>query len=145
VTETLKRFLKPVGQSINSSAALLLLRLVVGIAFVMHGSGKIQNPFGWMGPQATIPGFFQFLAAISEFGGGVAWILGFMTPLASLGIGCTMAVAVRMHVMVFKDPFVNLTGGSSYESALVYFCLAILFLVVGCGKFSVDAKLFGER
>ncbi len=98
-----------------------------------------------MGPQSPVPGFFQLLAAISEFGGGIAWILGLLTPLAALGIGCTMTVAVSMHSMVLKDPFVNLAGGPSFELASAYLCIAILLLVMGPGRFSLDSKLFGER
>ena len=72
------------------SIGLLLLRAVAGVAFVIHGWGKIQNPFGWMGPESDIPGFFQLLAAFSEFGGGFAWVLGFLTQIFSAGIGFTM-------------------------------------------------------
>ncbi len=64
---------KPLRLSAQLSVGLLLLRLVVGLAFMFHGYGKIQHPFGWMGPNAAIPPFFQALAAISEFGGGLAW------------------------------------------------------------------------
>lgn len=147
ITTKLKRLLQPVAQPTFASAALLLLRLVVGIGFVFHGSGKIQNPFDWLPPQApiSIPAFFQFLAAISEFGGGIGLILGLLTPIASLGLGCTMAVAVYFHSMVMKDPFVNMTGGSSYEPALVFLGIAILFLALGPGKFSLDKTIFGER
>ncbi len=141
----IKRIFQPVSQPTCASAALLFLRLIVGTAFVFHGKGMIQNPFGWMGPDATIPGFFQFLAAISEFGGGIAWILGVLTPIASLGIGCTMAVAVYTHLIIRHDPFVNPTGGMSYEPALVYLGIAILILALGPGKFSLDKKIFGER
>jgi hypothetical protein len=52
------------------SVGLLLLRLVMGAAFVLHGWPKIQNPFGWMGPEATMPGILIALAAVAEFGGG---------------------------------------------------------------------------
>lgn len=142
-----KSCLQPVSHSTFASTAILLLRLIVGVAFVIHGWGKIQTPFSWMPPQAPvhIPAFFQFLAAISEFGGGIALILGFLTPIASFGIGCTMAVATFMHAIVMKDPFVISTVGSSYEPALVYLGIAILILALGPGKFSVDAKAFGER
>jgi putative oxidoreductase len=143
----MKRFLQPAPQPRFASAALLFLRLVAGIAFVFHGSGKIQNPFDWLPPQApiSIPSFFQFLAAISEFGGGIGWILGLLTPLASLGIGCTMAVAVYFHSIVMGDPFVNMTGGSSYEPAMIFLGISILFLALGPGMFSLDRKIFGER
>jgi len=145
IQDMLKRFLQPVPQPTTASFALLLLRLIVGVAFLIHGWQKIQNPLGWMGPQSPVPGFFQLLAAVSEFGGGIAWILGLLVSLASLGIGFTMAVAVSMHSMVLHDPFVNLTGGRSYELASAYLCVAILLLVMGPGRFSLDAKVFSER
>jgi putative oxidoreductase len=141
-----KQCLQAVPQLGCASTALLVLRLIAGIAFIFHGWGKIQQPFGWMGPEAPVPGFFQFLAALSEFGGGIAWVLGFLTPVASVGIGITMAVAVCMHMFVMKDPFVATAAGSgSYEPALLYLGISILFLILGPGKFSLDAKVFGER
>ena len=133
------------GHPTMASIALLLLRLIAGTAFILHGWQKVQNPVGWMGPASSIPAFFQVLAAISEFGGGIGWVSGFLTPLASLGIASVMTVAVSLHLMVLKDPFVNLTGGHSYELALVYLGIALLVLVLGPGKFSLDKKLFGER
>ena len=141
----LKRAVQTVPQPAFASIALLVLRLVVGTAFTIHGWQKIQDPFGWMGQQSPVPGLFQFLAAISEFGGGIAWIIGLLTPLAALGIGCTMTVAVFMHSMVLHDPFVSLTGGRSYELASAYLCIALLLLALGPGRFSLDAKVFGER
>ena len=140
-----KRCLQIAQQPKCASTAFLLLRLVVGLAFVTHGWGKMQAPFSWMGAEAPVPGFFQFLAAISEFGGGIAWILGLLTGLGSLGIAFTMAVAVTMHMFVMKDPFVNMTGGAAYELPATYFCIAILLMIAGPGKFSLDAKIFGER
>ena len=135
------------AQSYPVSLALLFLRLTVGIAFVIHGWGKIQSPFSWIPPEAPmhIPAVFQFLAAVAEFCGGIALVIGLITPLASLGIGITMTVALYAQIVVFKAPFVNLQGGNSYEIALVYFCLAVLFLAAGPGKFSVDGLIFGER
>ena len=86
------------------------------------------------------------MAAISEFGGGLAWILGLVTPLASFGIGCTMAVAVRLHAFVLHDPFVaSGPGKGAFEPAAVYLCVAILFLLSGPGRFSVDRLIFGEK
>lgn len=123
--------------------ALLLIRIVVGLAFMLHGWGKIQNPFGWMGPEGFAPGIFQALAAISEFGGGLAWILGLLTPLASFGIACTMAVAFSTHAFMRGDPFVS-TSGPSYELAAVYFCIALLLIAMGPGRLSLDRVVFGE-
>jgi putative oxidoreductase len=121
---------------------LLALRLVAGLAFMFHGWSKIQNPMGWMGPDAAVPGIFQALAAVSEFCGGCAWMIGALMPLASFGILCTMAVATHMHAVIRGDPFVGMNG--SYEPALLYLVIAILFILAGPGKFSVDALLCGK-
>lgn len=136
---------KTKNMPIRFSAALLLLRLVAGLAFVYHGYGKIQNPFDWMGPQAGTPGILQALAALSEFGGGIAWMLGLLTPLASFGLACTMAVAIHMHAIVLGDPFVPQGPGGSYELASVYLCVSILFLLIGPGSFSLDRLVFGKK
>jgi len=122
---------------------LLLIRLVCGYAFVLHGWGKIQNPLHWMGNESSVPAIFQALAAVSEFGGGFALIAGFLTRLGAFGIGCTMAVAIYMHRFVLGDPFVNLSDGSSYEPAFVYLLIALLLVISGPGRFSLDRRIFG--
>jgi putative oxidoreductase len=127
----------------RGAVGLLVLRLVIGLAFMLHGWGKIQAPFSWMGPEADAPGILQALAAISEFVGGLAWMLGALMPLFSLGILCTMAVATHMHAVVLGDPFVGREG--SYEPALVYLCVALLFILIGPGRWSVDAWLFNKN
>lgn len=139
------RLFQPLRLSARVSAGLLVLRLVAGLAFVIHGYGKIQNPLGWMGPNAGFPGFLQALAAVSEFGGGLAWMLGLLTPLASFGLACTMTVAIWMHAAVLHDPFVALQGGRSWELAGVYLCVAVLLLLAGPGRFSLDRVAFGEN
>lgn len=110
---------------------------------MIHGSGKISNPMGWLGPQAPIPGLFQALAALAEFGGGLALILGLLTKIASFGILMTMTVAVYMHAVVMGDPFISMTGGRSYEIAALFWFVALLFITTGGGRFSIDKKLFG--
>lgn len=140
-----KTCLATTEHSIFAHLALLLLRLVVGLAFMLHGWGKILNPFGWMGPEGFAPGFLQALAALSEFGGGLALILGLLTPLACLGIGSTMAVAFSTHAFMRGDPFVSMTGGPASELAAVYFCIAMLLLALGPGRFSLDRMIFGKR
>lgn len=139
----IKPFFQVPAMTKIQSMALLLLRLVVGVAMMYHGSRKIQNPFGWM--TDGTPAFLQFLAAISEFGGGIALILGLVTPLAMLGLACTMAVATHMHAVKRGDPFVSMTGGPAFELALLFFSISVMFIVIGPGKFSLDKVIFGEK
>lgn len=131
---------RPLPVPDRTSLGLLLLRLLAGVAMMMHGWSKIQAPFSWMGPDAAIPGVFQSLAALAEFGGGLAWVLGLVMPLASFGIACTMAVAVYFHAAVRGDPFIGPSG--SYELASVYLFMALLFILTGPGRYSLDHKIF---
>lgn len=136
---------KPPRVSTRVSVGLLILRLVAGLAFIFHGYGKITNPFGWMPAESGVPGILQALAAVSEFGGGIAWMLGILTPLASFGLACTMAVAVWMHAVVLRDPFVPQGPGSSYELVSIYLCIAVLLLLSGPGRISLDRAVFGKK
>lgn len=132
-------------QPVSVDLVLLFMRAAAGYAFILHGWGKIQDPLQWMGTGSQVPGIFQALAAVSEFGGGIALIPGLLTRLGALGIGCTMTVAVIMHRFVLGDPFVDPAGGRSYELAAAYLFLALLLVVLGPGRFSLDRRIFGIR
>ncbi len=136
---------KPLTLPVFPSIAMLALRLMAGSAFIAHGWGKIQAPMSWMPETSGVPGIFQLLGAVAEFGGGIAWILGLLTPLASLGLFFTMVVATLLHAVILGDPFFNLTGGASAEPAAVYLVISLVLMAVGPGRFSIDMKLFGPR
>lgn len=139
----MRKVFYPIHLGFRPSFALLVLRIVCGLAFMLHGWPKIQHAFSWMGPDAPIPGIFQALAAFSEFAGGLAWIIGLLTPLASLGMFFTMAVAVFFHASK-GDPFVSM-GGPSYEPAAVYLVISFLLMWMGAGKFSLDHLIFKNK
>lgn len=142
----MRHLFKPLHLNWRVSFPLLFLRCVVGLAFMLHGLGKIHDPLGWMGANASVSPFFQGAAALSEFLGGFLWIFGLFTPLASLGIGATMAFATFSHAFLWGDAFVaGKGGGGSYELALVYFSIALLLFLAGPGKYSLDKVLFGEK
>jgi putative oxidoreductase len=126
--------------------AVLLVRLVMGLAFVLHGWPKIQNPMGWMNAMggSSVPSFLQALAALAEFGGGIALILGLLTPIAAFGLVCQMIGALILVHLPQGHPFVS-QGGPSYELPLVYLVMAILLIALGPGKWSLDALLFAGR
>ena len=81
--------------------------------------------------------------ALTIFGGGIAIIAGFLTPLAAFGLTSAMAVALSIHlangVPFMKPPD---APGVSYEASLVYLGIAILFMFVGPGSLSLDSLLF---
>ncbi|MDQ3813822.1 MAG: DoxX family protein [Armatimonadota bacterium] len=126
---------------------LLILRLVTGGALMLHGWPKIHNPFHWLDKMPNHPpGILQALAALSEFGGGLALVLGLLTPIAMFGVVCTMLVAIFKVHLAAGDPWVASPGakGGSYEPALGYLAVALTFILAGPGVYSLDAMLFGH-
>ena len=123
----------------GQSLGLLVLRFVVGAAFILHGWPKIQKPTSWMGD--AVPGFLQFAAAVTEFGGGIALILGLLTPLVALALAVNMAAAMMLVHIPKGHPFV---GESSYELPLVYLVLFVALSAIGPGRYSLDALLSGR-
>ena len=138
-------------ESGQGAVGLLFLRLVVGLGLVLHGLPKIQNPTGWM-RGGDVPGWLQALAALSEFGGGLAIIVGLLTPLACFGVMSTMFVAVLSHLkrgtpeapQYFVKPGNAPPEAGSYETAALYFVIALMLFLTGPGLLSLDAKLFGK-
>lgn len=119
---------------------LLGLRVVSGSAMAIHGSSKIQNPFGWAGDRFPAPA--QAIAAVCEFFGGICLAAGLITPVAAAGILATMLVAASTHVLK-GQPFVG--KGGSYELAAVHGAIAFAIALVGPGTLSVDNALFAKR
>ena len=122
--------------------ALAVLRLVLGVTFIMHGGQKlfvygldgVAGSFGQMGIPAA--GFFGPFVAFVEFFGGIAITLGLLTRLAALGVGATMVVAIlTVHL---KQGFFN-PGGVEFPLALL--ASAIALVVTGAGAYSADAVI----
>jgi putative oxidoreductase len=139
----MRRFYPPfVGG--RSGFGLLLIRLAVGAAMILHGWQKIGNPFHWMDKMGSAPpALLQGLAVLAEVGGGAALVVGLLTPLATLGLACDMAYALFLVHLPKGDPFVAASAsGSSYEKALVYLAASICVMLTGPGRYSLDALLF---
>lgn len=87
--------------------ALLLMRVGLGAMFILHGFPKIiGGPEKWQKLGTAVDymgvhswyGVFGFLAAFSEFFGGIALVLGVAFRPAMLLMAGTMAVATSMHL-----------------------------------------------
>lgn len=111
---------------------------------LMHGFPKLAHATSLMGAESWAPGWLQAMAVASEVGGGALLALGFLTPLACLSILCVMATAMFAVHFPAGHPFVA-KGGPSFESSLMYFAVALSFLMVGPGLFSIDAQVFKRK
>ncbi len=84
------------------------------------------------------------MGAITEVLGGLALVVGLLTPLASILVAGMMFIAgVTVHIAA-GQPFVAKGGQPSWELAALYFAAAVALLTVGPGRFSLDYFFFGR-
>ncbi len=130
------------------ASGLLLLRLVLGVTLAGHGAQKLFGVFGGGGLQGTGKGFgmlrfrapalMAFLAGLGEFGGGLGFAAGFLTPFAALALAVVMLNAIfTVHV---KNGF--WAGANGYEYNLLIWSGAVAVAAMGPGRFSLD-RAFG--
>jgi putative oxidoreductase len=120
---------------------LLLLRLWFGLVLAFgHGLSKMTALDSFTRTVAAqgfpMPGLMGFGAAASELLGGLLLALGLFTRLAALPVAVTMTMAAL--IVHRADPFMK------KEFALCYAVAAVVLLVAGPGKYSLDARLFGS-
>jgi putative oxidoreductase len=132
--------------SANAGAALLVLRVTLGIIMLAHGYqklfvygfGGITQGFAQMG--VPMPGITGPLVTLLEFFGGIALIIGLLTRLAALGFVIDMLGAFALvHI---KNGFFMPTG---FEFVLMLLGASIAVMLGGPGDFSVDAMIAGRR
>jgi putative oxidoreductase len=133
--------------------ALVLLRSILGVVFFMHGVQKVLGWFGGYGLKNTlayfkstlhIPSPLGYAAAIAEFLGSIALLFGLFTQAAALGILITMIVAT-LKVHTPSGFFLNATNdpkrGNGFEYTLTLAVIPLVLVILGGGKFSLDAVL----
>lgn len=121
-----------------SVVALTLLRLFVGIVFIVHGAQKLDDIAGTTAGFAKMgipaPEGAAYLAVLGELFGGIGLLLGALTPLAAMGPVLVMASAIYF---VHRDKgMLNQNGGWEWPLTLLLVCL--FFAAHGPGPLSVD-------
>jgi len=127
--------------------ALLIVRLVAGLAMAGHGAQKL---FGWFGGYglAGTGGFFEQLgwrpgrlfalgAGLGEFGGGLLIALGLGGPIGpALVVMVMVAATFAVH---FQKGFWATNGG--YELPAIYVMSVLALAFVGFGAYSIDRAI----
>jgi putative oxidoreductase len=92
-----------------------------------------------------LPAFVVVVVMVAEFAGSIGLIVGFLTRLAALGVGCVMLGAI-LTVHAKNGFFMNWMGnqkGEGFEYHLLALGIALALLIKGGGLFSVDRALSG--
>ena len=124
----------------NIDLSSLVLRLAVGTLFIVHGYPKLtaaQRTQGgaWMKsmgmPAAMVP-----FGGVVEFFGGLALILGTLTPIVAALSALWMLSTTWFAMSKMKKKYV---GG--YEIDITLFLAALALALLGSGIYSIDHLL----
>jgi putative oxidoreductase len=139
----------------SNDPVVTLARVVLGVVMFPHAA---QHALGWYGgygfngmmgyfTSLGIPPVFGVLAIVAEVYGSLGLIFGLGGRVAAAGIASVMAVAVvRVHLPI--GFFMNWLGnqkGEGYEYHLLAIALALIVIVRGSGRWSLDRVLARER
>ena len=148
----------PAAPSTAAEAALLVLRLFMGVCFIRHGWPKLRHLGTWAKAMNT-PVWLCFLSAFSMWAAGLALLPGLLTPLAAFAILASMAYAVILELrsgfpFIAPDPFQIPAGDyagpmgvgepPSWEKAAMYVVMCLVLMFCGGGLLSIDNLLIAD-
>lgn len=139
------------GLAAGSSDLLLLVgRVLFGVLFMAAGWGKIMNMAGFAGYLASLgapaPGLLSTIVPFIEFGMGVCLILGLATRYAAIVIFLFCLIATALAHRYWEYPPQQVVAQyNNFLKGIAFMGAALITLVAGAGKFSVDASLAKKR
>ena len=122
----------------DADNGILVLRLVLGGTFFLHGWSKvlhgIENQMSMLVANG-IPGFFIYFVYISEVLAPILLVLGLFTRLSAISVIVTMLTVFY----VLPGPFFALTsvGAWNKEIQLLFLALGVALFFMGAGRYRV--------
>lgn len=128
-------------------AAILILRLAAGVVLAYHGWQKLQDVAGFAGFVESLdipaPDLVAYLVTYLEFLGGMALIIGVATRYVA---GLFAIEMVFTNVLVkFDVGLIASEGGVGAELDILILAIALSLVLVGAGRWAVDALLTGRK
>lgn len=114
---------------------LSVIRIIVGLLFLEHGSAKLLR---FPTPPSPAPAMMTLLwtQGVIELVGGVLIAIGLFTRPVAFVLAGDMAVAYFMAHSP-KNFFPLLNGG---DAAILYCFIFLMFFVAGPGRWSIDGN-----
>lgn len=137
--------------------AALFARLALGIAIFPHGAQKLLGWFGGYGFNGTmgfltgqmhLPWIIGFLVILIEFLGTILLIFGFLTRLTAFAMLVDflgVLFTIHIHNGFFMNWSMQPNKGEGFEYFILVFGLALVSLISGGGKASVDAAIVTNK
>ena len=118
-----------------SALAPFPIRIMAGIAFILHGLPKFENLQGTQGFFASvgIPADLALLIGLLEVIGGVLLIVGLLTRITSILFTIQMICAI---LIVKADN--GFMGQGGFEVDLLLMSISISLLLSGPGRISIE-------
>jgi putative oxidoreductase len=126
-----------------------IARLTLGFVIFPHGAQKLLGLFGGYGYSATmetfttqmgLPGIIAFSVIMIEFFGSISLVLGIFSRFWALSLaGMFMGIiyTTQLEHGFFMNWFGN-QAGEGYEYSLLIIGFALIIIVNGSGKWSID-------
>ena len=136
--------------------APLIVRLTIAAAIFPHGAQKLFGWFGGHGPAAAMDfftrwGFAPFLVVLLIFTESIGMLLlaiGFAGRVWAAAITVVMVVAVikaRHYLHFFMNWYMEARRPEGFEYHLLVVGCALVVLILGSGRWSVDRLLTKNR
>ncbi len=124
----------------STDVASLVLRLLIGGLFLVHGWPKIKNPkqtASWVASTGWKWGVgFAYAFTLLEFFGGIALVFGLLTRVVAILFALQM---VATTIFARQKLGKKLMGG--WETDLLFLAGALALVLLGAGAWSLDAVL----
>jgi len=121
----------------------LLLRVVLGLTFFVHGlvkfQGGIENTVGWFS-SIGLPGFLAYGVAVIELIGGLMLVLGLFSRVVS-GLLALIMVGAIVKVKLAAG-FLGNGQGAGFELDLAFLAMAVVIAISGSKSFALDQVIF---
>ncbi len=112
------------------SCVLLLIRIIVGLSFIVSAVNKAKNPTK-SAKQNGIPKPLLIFVLCAEFAGGLALITGILGEIAAVGLMLLMTATIFLHIFIWKSKYWANKGGWEYDLMLFSLCAVIAIFGVG--------------
>ncbi len=123
-------------------AGKLLLRVALGLLFLLHGIAKIKGGVGGIEGMVTgagLPGFVAYGVYIGEVLAPILLIAGFYSRIAAVVIAINMVFAIALaHASELFQ--LGKQGGWALELQGMFLFTAIAVALIGPGRFSINRR-----